>query len=102
MNKQGKKMYKFHFIVDNEMKNNLNGITMFKRAGNLSRLITKILMMLAPGIEAKHLNNEQMMSRYEFVNADRKIERKGVFVYLPDYQYRQLKLLHQDLNYYTP
>jgi hypothetical protein len=96
-----KKVYKFHFKVDAEMMSNINGISMFKRAGNISRLIVRVLTLLSPGLEEKHLKNEQMMSRYEFVCEDKNMARKNVFVYLPDKFYRELKLMHQDLNYYS-
>ena len=57
--------------------------------------------MLSPGIEKKHLEGEQMESRYQLVHEDLAVARRGVFVYLPDFRYRQLKLLHQDLNFYS-
>jgi hypothetical protein len=101
MSKHGQKIYKFHFIMDAEMKSSLCNLSMFHRAGTLSRLIIRVLTLLSPGMEKKHLKGEQMMSRYEFVNDYKDIERKSVFIYLPDKLYRELKLMHQDLNYYS-
>jgi hypothetical protein len=101
MNDLSRKIYKFHFKMDAEMMSNLSGLSMFKRLGNISRLIVRILTLLSPGMEEKHFKNEQMMSQYEFVSEDKDAERKNAFVYLPDRLYRQLKLMHQDLNYYS-
>jgi hypothetical protein len=101
MDNNVKKVYKFHFKMDAEMMSDVTGLSMFKRAGNISKLINRILTLLSPRIEEKHLKNDQMMSRYEFVCENKEIERKNVFVYLPDKIYRALKLMHQDLNYYS-
>ena len=101
MNNRKQKIYKFHFKIDIEMKNSLKGLPMFKKAGNISRLILRILTLLSPGMEKKHLKGEQHYSRYEFVCEDKEIERKSVYVDLPEKLYREFKLMHQDLNYYS-
>ncbi len=101
MKSNRKKLYKFHFKMDAEMTEKLEKAPLFNKAGNLSKLIDKILMMLAPAIERKHLKGKQMLSKYQLVHENLNIKRKSVFVYLPDYRYRQLKLLHQDLNFYS-
>jgi hypothetical protein len=101
MGKNIKKVYKFHLKIDEKMKTDLSGLSLFKQEGNISKLIVKVLTLLAPSIEEKHLKNEQMASQYEFVCGDKKAARKNVFVYMPDRLYRQLKLMHQDLNSYS-
>jgi hypothetical protein len=96
-----KKVYKFHLKMDAGMMGSLSDLSMFRQAGNISKLIIRILTLLSPGLENKHLKGEQMMSRYEFVCDDKEAARKNVFVYLSEKLYRNLKLLHQDLNYYS-
>ena len=101
MNKRGQKIYKFHFKMDVEMMQTLANTSIFRKIGNFSRLIIRVLTMLSPCMEKQHLKGEQMMSRYQLIHDDMEIERKSVYVYLPDSRYRQLKLMHQDLNYYS-
>jgi hypothetical protein len=101
MKSKKQKVYKFHFKMDEEMYNNLNDVSLCKKNGGISRLINKILTLLSPGMEQKHLHGKQMMSRYTLVHEDMEVGRKNIFVYLPDHRYRRLKLLHQDLNYYS-
>ena len=101
MNKHNQHLYEFHFKLDLEMKNRLKGVAMFKNTRSLSGLIVRILKWLSPRIEKEHIFGKQRMSMYKFVNDDMDIKRESVHVYLPDYLYRKLKLMHQDLNFYS-
>ena len=42
-----KRSWIFHFKMDSEMKNNLRSLDLYKKEGNLSKLIVKILYLLA-------------------------------------------------------
>jgi hypothetical protein len=64
-------------------------------------VIVKILSLLSPFLERVHMLRKQRMSRYELVNSNREMKRRSVHVYLPESRYRQLKLMHQDLNFYS-
>jgi hypothetical protein len=101
MDKTVSNLYEFHFKIDSEMKSKLMGLHMFKTTGSLSRLVVQALTLLSPRIERSHLSREQKDSQYEFVNENKEIERESVHVYLPEYLYRKLKLIHHDLNYYS-
>jgi hypothetical protein len=49
----------------------------------------------------EHEWGKQRMSRYMLVNNDTDMKREHVHVYIPGSLYRQMKLLHQDLNFYS-
>ena len=91
----------FHLKIDSEMKNELKRLDLFKQAGSISRLIVEILSILAPLVEKEHFFGEQRGSKYELIHSDPEIKRASTHVYMPDYLYRQLKLIHQDLNCYS-
>ena len=92
MLKSDQKVYKFHFKMDAKMYSELGNNPLYQKAGNISKLINKILSMLCPEMEKQHLQGEQMLSQYQLVHEDMEVERKNVFVYLPDFRYRKLKL----------
>ena len=91
----------FHFILDREMKKKLKNLCIFKKSGSLSRVIVKIFSLLAPLIKKEHKWGEQRVSRYLPVCDDPDEIREHVHVYFPGEVYRQLKLIHQDLNVYS-
>ena len=91
----------FHFIMDTEMKDDLMELDMFAKGGSFSRLIVDILALLSPVVEKEHFFGKERASCYEFVNDDLEIPRESVHVYLPGGLYRRLKLMHQDLNFYS-
>jgi hypothetical protein len=101
MKQETSKICMFHFKMDEEMKGKLKMLDLYREEGNLSRLIVKILTILNPLIDKKHFSRKQEGSRYRFVHEDLTIERRSTYVYLPDYLYRRLKLMHQDLNCYS-
>lgn len=91
----------FHFKMDSEMKNELKELDLFKQAGSFSQLVVNILSILIPLMEKKHFSGKQKGSKYEFINKDPEVMRESIFVYMPEWLYRQLKLMHQDLNWYS-
>ena len=96
-----KRVYDFHFIMDADMKMELKGLDMYKESGSLSSMIVNIFTMLAQGLENKYFYGEQMESCYEYVTDNPETAREHIHVYMPHYLYRQLKLLHQDLNFFS-
>jgi hypothetical protein len=49
----------------------------------------------------EHRWGEQRMSRYKAVCSDPDEVREHMHVYVPEELYRELKLLHQDLNFFS-
>jgi hypothetical protein len=96
-----KGIYNFHFVMDTDMRVELEKLHLYKNAGNLSGFIVDIFTQLKPGLEYKYFYGKQMESRYKYVTDNRETAREHIHVYMPHYLYRQLKLLHQDLNYYS-
>ena len=94
-------LHEFHFVLDSGMKNDLLDLKLYKKTGNLSGVITKILSFLSPVIEREHKWGDQRNSRYLPVCSDPDEIREHVHVYLPEKMYRELKLMHQDLNFYS-
>jgi hypothetical protein len=101
MNNSNKAGCEFHFKMDSEMKQRLQSLEMYKKTGNFSGMIVRILSLLSPHLEKEHLRGEQRSSYYELVNVDKKVGRESVHVYLSEQKYRELKLLHNDLNFYS-
>ena len=91
----------FHFVMDRGMKKDLKNPDIFKMGGSLSGVIVKIFSLLAPFIKKEHKWGEQRVSRYLPVCDDPDEIREHVQVYFPVKVYRQLKLIHQDLNVYS-
>ena len=94
-------LHDFHFVMDRGMKKKLMDLELYKKTGNLSGLITRILILMAPVIKREHKWGEQRGSRYLPVCEDPDEVREGVHAYLPEEVYRELKLMHQDLNSYS-
>jgi hypothetical protein len=99
MNK--KEVHDFHMVIDRGMKEKLRGLDFFRMCKGLSGIIVAILQVLSPVVKREHKWGEQRMSRYKAVCTDPDEVRENVHVYLPCNLYRELKLMHQDLNFYS-
>jgi hypothetical protein len=82
------------------MKECLKNLDIF-RCSNLSGIIVKVLSLLSPILKREHIWGEQRMSHYMPVSDNPDEIREHVHVYLPEDVYRELKLLHQDLNVFS-
>ena len=94
-------VHNFHFIMDRNMKERLRDLDLFHGVKGLSGVIVRILKVLAPVIGREYKWGEQRMSRYKPVCQDPNVVREDVHVYMPNGLYRELKLLHQGLNFYS-
>ena len=94
-------LHEFHFIIDSDMKQNLRNISIYKTTGSISGTIVKIFSLLIPVLEREHKWGEQRLSRYMPVHEDVEINREHVHAYIPTNLYRRMKLMHQDLNFYS-
>jgi len=95
------KVHAFHFMMDAEMKNRLRKLSMYGKTRGISGLIVSIVSILSPMVNNVHFFGKQKRSRYETVCDDPEIARESTHVYMPGEMYRKLKLMHQDLNYYS-
>ncbi|MBN2441248.1 MAG: hypothetical protein JXJ04_07870 [Spirochaetales bacterium] len=94
-------VHDFHFVMDRKMKNRLKSADFYLEYKSFSGIVVKIVEELFPVIRKEHKWGEQRMSRYGAVSEDPVEVREGVHVYFPGDVYRKLKLLHQDLNFYS-
>lgn len=67
----------------------------------MSGVIVQILPLLSPLLKKKHKWGKQKKSWHLQVSSRPKEIREHVHAYLPGEVYRELKLMHQDLNYYS-
>ena len=95
------KKHNFHFVVPRSMKERLKNLDVFEKSLNFSQTIKCILKELAPMIKVKQKWGEQQMSRYLHVSEDEEEKRDHVYAYLDEDVYRELKSIHQDLNFYS-
>ncbi|MBN2531700.1 MAG: hypothetical protein JXB88_02350 [Spirochaetales bacterium] len=101
MNEDEVKMIIFHFKMDTKMIDDLRGLNLFQKTRSLYGTINRILLQFFTVIEKEHMFGVQRESRYELINEDRNVKRKHVTVHIPDYIYRRLKMLHDDLNFFS-
>jgi hypothetical protein len=94
-------VHAFHFVLNRGMKKRLKGLDVFKNSRSLSGTMVKILQLLIPVFRKAHKWGKQQMSRYKLVCDNREEIRDQVHMYIPGELYRELKLLHQDLNTYS-
>jgi hypothetical protein len=94
-------IHDFHCVLTRDMKEKLQDLNIFKGAGSVSGMIVSILQVLIPVIEREFKWGRQRMSQYMNVCGDPDMVRDHIHVYMPRGLYRELKLLHQGLNFYS-
>ena len=94
-------LHEFHFVIARSMKKSLKKLDIFKGFRSFSGIIVKILSLLAPIVKREHNWGKQRMSRYMYVSFNPDEKREHVHAYLPVDLYRELKLIHQDLNFFS-
>lgn len=94
-------VHDFHFVMDRGMKKKLKELDFMNDSGSMSGILVKILQLLTPAFRKHHKWGKQQLSRYRFVCDDKEEIRDHVHMYIPGELYRELKLLHQDLNFYS-
>jgi hypothetical protein len=95
------KKHEFHFVIRRSMRERLKKLTVFEKPLCFSAIIKKILKVLRPAIKVEHKWGVQRMSKYRYVSPDPDEERDHIHVYIDKDVYRELKLIHQDLNFYS-
>ena len=91
----------FHFVIDEQLKAELLQLRVFKNVTGFSGTVIKILRLMYPRLEKEHFRCVDRSSCYQQVSDDKSSQRCHVHVYLPKALYRRLKLIHQDLNFYS-
>jgi hypothetical protein len=99
--KDEQKKHEFHFVIPRGMRKKLKELTVFKKPLGLSGIIVEILKKLRPVVKVEHKWGEQRMSRYRYVSENKNEKRDHVHAYLDEDIYRELKLIHQNLNFYS-
>ncbi|MCW8966699.1 MAG: hypothetical protein OQK82_08465 [Candidatus Pacearchaeota archaeon] len=94
-------VHDFHFVLNRGMREKLKNLNFSNKSNSISGMIVVILKKLIPVIRKEHKWGEQRMSRYMAVCDDPEEIREHTHIYVPDELYRELKLLHQDLNFYS-
>ena len=94
-------VHEYHFVLAAAMRKELDTLRLYGRTWCRSRLIVEIISLMDAVLEEKHFSQEQYASKYEQVDMDPSIVRQPVHVYLPRRIYRRLKLIHQDLDFYS-
>jgi hypothetical protein len=100
-NSDSPQVHEFHFVIPESMKERLKKLDVFKNVAGVSGTVVKILSTLAPALRQEHKWRMQRMSKYRYISPDPDEERKHVHTYLDEDAYRELKLIHHDLNFYS-
>jgi hypothetical protein len=88
-------------VIGRKLKKSLENLPEFDRGMGAADLIGRILSHFVPLMEKEHQRCEQQYSRYRFVSPDPKEKRDHINVDLPEKAYRFLKVMHQDMNFYS-
>jgi hypothetical protein len=101
LNKKNRKKHKFHFVISEDIRQKIQNLEVFEEPMGFSKTVGEILSELSPVIKVEHEWGEQRMSKYKYVSDDPDEPREHVCVYLDEDVYRELKLIHHDLNFYS-
>jgi hypothetical protein len=99
--KKKEKKHEYHIVLAEGMVLELKELGLYKETKNLSKVIEKILTIFVPAVEVEQEWGKQRKSKYRYISADPEEQRIDVAVYLPEIIYRQLKQVHNDLDFYS-
>jgi hypothetical protein len=99
--KNEQEKHEFHFVIARSMREKLKELNVFKNPMSFSGIVAKIPSVLQPVVKVEHKWGEQRMSKYLYVSNNPDEKRDHVHAYLDENVYRELKLIHQDLNFYS-
>ncbi|MBN2443387.1 MAG: hypothetical protein JXJ04_18645 [Spirochaetales bacterium] len=94
-------IHDFHMVINRKMKEKLKKLNLPHKSRSVSHQIVKILQFLIPVIGKEQKWGKQRLSKYMAVCNDPEEIREHTHLYMPGELYRELKLLHQDLNFYS-
>ena len=93
--------HEFHFKLNGHIRSRLCRTEVFGRIGTFSGTFRWIIGFMAPVIRREEKWGKQRESRYLFVAPGCEEGPDDVHVYLEEEAYRQLKMLHHDLDFYS-
>ncbi|HOJ62994.1 MAG TPA: hypothetical protein PLE45_01120 [Spirochaetota bacterium] len=85
----------FNFMIDNKLEKNILSYCK-KRKISYNRAINEIIELMLPVIKEIHYFSEENDCKYQRIDAVKKIH-----LYMPKEIYRELKLVHSNLNFYS-
>ena len=94
-------VHEFHFVMNQYMKERLLESDAYERSGSLSGSIRIIIGLLEPVVWREHQWGIQRESRYLSVKNDAGDIINDMHIYISEPDYRQLKMLHHDLNFFS-
>lgn len=92
--------HEFHFVVNKVMKERLKELGLYVKSGSLSGVIKEVLKYLAPVIKREHDWGSQRISRYMLVSEPGE-GSVHVHAYFPQELYREIKVLHADVDSFS-
>ena len=93
--------HKFHLVIGRKTRRRLENLPGYDAKAGVSDLIMRIMKLLVPFLEKVHQGSEQQYSKYRLVSADLTEKRDHINLDLPGEVYRFLKVMHQDMNFYS-
>lgn len=93
--------HKYHFILDLDTILELEGILGLVQRDKIRILIKRILELMSVYIDQEHFEGKNRGSRYELVSKNPDVKRKELVIMIPEKVYRWLKLIQQNLNFYS-
>jgi len=95
-------LHDFHTVIDQARIMKLEEfIKLFKDIKNVYDEIEFLLKHCYLFFEEEHLYGLEKEARYELINPDLEVKRRHIHLFLPKELYRRIKLIHQDLNYFS-
>jgi hypothetical protein len=95
------KKHEYHFIMAKSMLDKFTKLGVCKGGGNFSKLIENIILILIPAVRVEQEWGKQRESKYRRISENPLESKIDVSVYLSEKVYRQLKQVHNDLNFYS-
>jgi hypothetical protein len=96
-----RKSHEFHCVIGRSMKKRLKVLNVFGKGASVSGIVVRILQVLGPVLGKEFKWGKQRFSRYRSVCQDLDEVREHMHVYMPEDVYREIKLLHHGLNFYS-
>jgi hypothetical protein len=92
-------IHELHFVINQQLYHDLRELSL-KLNKKLSTTIVFIFQHMGFLIEKNHFLANEKNSEYHFLPYPKE-KRIHIHCYLPEHQYRKMKLIHQDLNTYS-
>ena len=88
-------MKEFHFVINPNMHNKIKNYCKTKKISQ-NKSIREIITTMIPFIRNLHFFEKEDNCKYRIIGG-----KKNIHLYFDDELYRELKLIHSNLNYYS-